>query len=188
MENVFDHYDLLEVMEGTEKRHENDSEKSTWVRKSPQGYLLLGQALGSSQIHHIKPFQREPEKGPKAWAALKGVHAPSTVAVAVVLERQTAALRIEEDEAVEEGVQMADICGAIVSISLTDGPLLKAKRLEEQEEGEEEAVEAVAVAEVVLQPSLVKHVTSALGQRAEVKGMGKAMFKGADGKMVGLKN
>ncbi|CAI7914838.1 unnamed protein product, partial [Closterium sp. NIES-53] len=37
-------------------------------------------------------------------------------------------------------------------------------------------------------PSPVKHVTSALGQRAEVKGMGKAMFKGADGKMVGLKN
>ncbi|CAI5491925.1 unnamed protein product [Closterium sp. Naga37s-1] len=105
MENVFDHYDLLEVMEGTEKRPENDPEKSPWVRKSAQGYLLLGQALGSSQIRHIKPFQREPEKGPKAWAALKGVHAPATAAVAVVLERQMAALRIEEDEAVEEGVQ-----------------------------------------------------------------------------------
>ncbi|CAI7794375.1 unnamed protein product [Closterium sp. NIES-53] len=39
-----------------------------------------------------------------------------------------------------------------------------------------------------LEPSLVKHVTSALRQRAKVKGMGKAMFKGADGKMVGLKN
>ncbi|CAI7782152.1 unnamed protein product, partial [Closterium sp. NIES-54] len=39
-----------------------------------------------------------------------------------------------------------------------------------------------------LEPSLVKHVTSTLGQRAEVKGMGKAMFKGDDGKMVGLKN
>ncbi|CAI7762562.1 unnamed protein product, partial [Closterium sp. NIES-54] len=39
-----------------------------------------------------------------------------------------------------------------------------------------------------LEPSPVKHVTSALGQRPEVKGMGKAMFKGADGKMVGLKN
>ncbi|CAI7920307.1 unnamed protein product, partial [Closterium sp. NIES-54] len=39
-----------------------------------------------------------------------------------------------------------------------------------------------------LEPSPVKHVTSALGLRAEVKGMGKAMFKGADGKMVGLKN
>ncbi|CAI7919083.1 unnamed protein product, partial [Closterium sp. NIES-53] len=39
-----------------------------------------------------------------------------------------------------------------------------------------------------LEPSPVKHVTSALGLRAEVKGMGKAMFKGADGKTVGLKN
>ncbi|CAI7730487.1 unnamed protein product [Closterium sp. NIES-53] len=37
-----------------------------------------------------------------------------------------------------------------------------------------------------LEPSPVKHVTSALGQREEVKGMGKAMFKGADRKMVGL--
>ncbi|CAI7911804.1 unnamed protein product [Closterium sp. NIES-54] len=78
MENIFEHYDLLEVMEGTEKRPENDPEKSPW---------------------------REPKKGPKAWAALKGVHAPATAAVAVVLERQMAALRIEEDEAVEEGVQ-----------------------------------------------------------------------------------
>ncbi|CAI5469575.1 unnamed protein product [Closterium sp. Yama58-4] len=78
MENVFDHYDLLEVMEGMEKRPENDPEKSSWVRKSAQGYLLLGQALGSNQIRHIKPFQREPEKGPKAWAALKGVYAPAT--------------------------------------------------------------------------------------------------------------
>ncbi|CAI7781464.1 unnamed protein product [Closterium sp. NIES-53] len=85
-------------------------------------------------------------------------------------------------------VTRADICGAIATISLMDGLLLKAKRVEDQEEGEEEAVEAVAVAEVVLQPSPVKHVTSALGQRAEVKCMGKAMFKGADGKMVGLKN
>ncbi|CAI7736790.1 unnamed protein product [Closterium sp. NIES-53] len=105
MENVFDHYDLLEVMEGTEKRPENDAEKSPWVRKSAQGYLLLGQVLGSSQIHHIKPFQCEPDKGPKTWAASKGVHAPAIAAVAVVLEWQMAALRIEEDEAVEEGVQ-----------------------------------------------------------------------------------
>ncbi|CAI7801236.1 unnamed protein product [Closterium sp. NIES-54] len=105
MENIFDHYDLLEVMEGMEKRPENDPEKSPWVQKSAQGYLLLGQALGSSQIRHIKPFQREAEKGPKAWAALKSVHAPATAAVVVVLERQMAALRIEEDEAVEEGVQ-----------------------------------------------------------------------------------
>ncbi|CAI7736120.1 unnamed protein product, partial [Closterium sp. NIES-54] len=105
MENIFDHCDLLEVMEGTEMRPENDPEKSPWVRKSAQGYLLLGQALGSSQIRHIKQFQRELEKGPKAWAALKGGHSPAIAAVAVVLEQQMAALRIEEDEAVEEGVQ-----------------------------------------------------------------------------------
>ncbi|CAI7915662.1 unnamed protein product [Closterium sp. NIES-54] len=105
MEIVFDHYDVLEVMEGTEKSPKNDPEKSPWVQKSAQGYILLGQALGSSQIRHIKPFQREPEKGPKAWAALKSVHAPATAAVVLVLERQMAALRIEEDEAVEEGVQ-----------------------------------------------------------------------------------
>ncbi|CAI7808596.1 unnamed protein product [Closterium sp. NIES-53] len=104
-ENIFDHYDLLEVMEGIEKSPDNDPEKSPWMRKSAQGYLLLGQALGSSQICHIKPFQREPKKGPKAWATLKGVHARATAAVAVVLERQMAALGNKEDEAVEEGVQ-----------------------------------------------------------------------------------
>ncbi|CAI7735073.1 unnamed protein product, partial [Closterium sp. NIES-54] len=48
-------------------------------------------------------------------------------------------------------VTRADICGAIASSSLMDGPLLKAKRVEEQEEGEEESVEAVAVVDVVLQ-------------------------------------
>ncbi|CAI7790660.1 unnamed protein product [Closterium sp. NIES-53] len=125
-------------------------------------------------------------------------------------------------------VTRADIYGATASSSLMDGPVLKAKRVEDQEEGEEEVVEAVAVAErrmkafedpaavgkvtlhsldywvidssatysmtpradllTELEPSPVKHATSALGQRAKVKGMGKAMFKGVDGKIVGLKN
>ncbi|CAI7919831.1 unnamed protein product [Closterium sp. NIES-54] len=48
-------------------------------------------------------------------------------------------------------VTRADICGAISTSSLMDGLLLKPKRVEEQKEGEEEAVEAVAVVEVVLQ-------------------------------------
>ncbi|CAI5518140.1 unnamed protein product [Closterium sp. Naga37s-1] len=344
MENVFDHYDLLEVMEGTEKRPENDPEKSPWVRKSAHGYLLLGQALGSSQIRSIEPFQREPEKGPKAWAALKGVHAPTTAAVVVVLERQMAALGIEEDEAVEEGVQkffdlltrlegadlnyselqkktkflallpeswssliinlnrdlprlsLEDVKRAILQedfrrreLASADGAgaasigrgygrgrgrgrgggrfgsnnfnggrgsqegrgvgggrgrgrggrgggaasmksagnesesrddrfpgqfffvSTQAPAGPEKDEGfeEPEAVWKVTLhsldywmidsgatysmtprADLLteLEPSPVKHVTSALGQRAEVKGMGKAMFKGADGKMVGLKN
>ncbi|CAI7824125.1 unnamed protein product, partial [Closterium sp. NIES-53] len=60
----------------------------------------------------------------------------------------------------------------------------------EKDEGFEEpaAVGKVTLHSLDYWPSPVKHVTSALGQRAEVKGMGKAMFKGADGKMVGLKN
>ncbi|CAI7805258.1 unnamed protein product [Closterium sp. NIES-53] len=278
MVNIFDHYDLLAVMEGTEKRLENDPEKSPWVRKSAQGYLILGQALGSSQIRHIKPFQREPEKGPNAWAALKGVHAPATAAVAVVLERQMAALRIEEDEPVEEGLQkktkllallpeswssliinlnrdlprlsLEDVKRAILQedfrcrelasadgagaasigqgygrgrgkgrggsrfgsnnfsggrgsggygsdnksygrgrgrfdgechychksghmwrdcFSLMDGLLLKAKRVEEQEEGEEEAVEAVAVAEVVLQNTVITVSGSLAGAGAGIE-------------------
>ncbi|CAI7754134.1 unnamed protein product [Closterium sp. NIES-53] len=259
MENIFHHYDLLEVMEGTEKLPKNDPEKSPWVRKSAQGYLLLGQALGSSQIRHIKPFQREPEKGPKAWAALKGVHAPATAAVVVVLERQMAALQSEEDEAVEEGVQkffdlLTRLEGANLSYSQEGrgtgggrgrgrggrggrgggGASMKSAGNEsdsrddrfpgqfffvstqasagpEKDEGFEEpaALRKVTLhsldywvidsgatysmtprADLLteLEPSPVKHVTSALGQRAEVKGMGKAMFKGADGKMVGLKN
>ncbi|CAI7793479.1 unnamed protein product [Closterium sp. NIES-53] len=93
-----------------------------------------------------------------------------------------------DSTAIATNVTRADICGAIATSSRMDGLLLNAKRVKEQEEGEEEAMEAVAVAEVVLQPSPVKHMTSALGQRAEVKEMGKAIFKGADGKMVGLKN
>ncbi|CAI7900384.1 unnamed protein product [Closterium sp. NIES-54] len=349
MENIFDHYDLLEVMEGMEKRPENDPEKSPWVRKSAQGYLLLGQALGSSQIRHIKPFQREPKKGPKAWNALKDVHTPATATVAVVLERQMAALRIEEDEAVEEGVQkffdlltqlegadlnyselqkktkllallpgswssliinlnhdlprlsLEDVKGAILQEDFRRRELASAdgagaasigqrnghgrgrgqgrgrfgsnnfnggrgrggygsdnkrgagggrgrgrggrgggaasmKNGENESESrddrflgqfffvsmqapagpvKDEVFEEPAAVEKVtlhsldywvinsgatysmtpradllteLEPSPVKHVTSALGQRAEVKGMGKAMYKGADGKMVGLKN
>ncbi|CAI7816262.1 unnamed protein product, partial [Closterium sp. NIES-54] len=126
MENIFDHYDLLEVMEGMEKHPENDPEKSTWVRKSAQGYLLLGQALGSSQIRHIKPFQHELEKGPMAWATLKGVPTPATAAVAVVLDRQMAALQIEQDEAVKEGVQkFFDLLTRLEAVDLNYSELQK---------------------------------------------------------------
>ncbi|CAI7834848.1 unnamed protein product [Closterium sp. NIES-53] len=130
----------------------------------------------------------------------------------------------EADLAATTSMEAAGVADTAATTRATDAVAADstAKRVEEQEEGEEEAV---AVAEVVLQepsavwkvtlhyldnwvidsgatysmtpradlltelePSPVKHVTSALGQRAEVKGMGKAMFKGADGKMVGLKN
>ncbi|CAI7798224.1 unnamed protein product [Closterium sp. NIES-53] len=169
IENIFDHYDLLEVMEGTEKRPENDPEKSPWVRKSAQGYLLLGQALGSSQIRHIKPFQREPEKGPKAWAALKGVHAPATAAVAVVLERQMAALRIEEDEAVEEGssgLEHVELPLELSSGSTTTRQSSLVNGGEEAKDAEEEEEEVQQVSERA--PTLPSRTTSA--PRIRVRG------------------
>ncbi|CAI7757508.1 unnamed protein product, partial [Closterium sp. NIES-53] len=55
MENIFDHYDLLEVMEGTEKHPENDPEKSPWVRKSAQGYLLLGELQKKIKLLALLP-------------------------------------------------------------------------------------------------------------------------------------
>ncbi|CAI7838490.1 unnamed protein product [Closterium sp. NIES-53] len=295
MENIFDHYDLLEVMERTEKRPENDPEKSTWARKSAQGYLLLGQALGSSQIRHIKPFQREPEKGPKAWAALKDS------SLIINLNHDLPRLSLEDvkrailqedfrrrELASADGAGAASIgrgygrgrgrgrgggrvgsnnfnggresggygsdnksygrgrggfdgechnchksghmwrnCfkipdgwtpaqgqegrgaggrgrgrggrgargGGAASMSAGNESESRDNRFScqfffvstqipagpEKDEGFEEPA-------AVGKPSPVKHVTSALGQRAEVKRMGKAMFKGADGKMVGLKN
>ncbi|CAI7812627.1 unnamed protein product [Closterium sp. NIES-53] len=95
-------------------------------------------------------------------------------------------MAVEADLAATTSTEAAGVADTAATTRAMDAVAAysTAKRVEEQEEGEEEAVEAVAVAE----PSPVKHVTSALGQRAEVKGMGKAMFKGADGKMVGLKN
>ncbi|CAI7793180.1 unnamed protein product [Closterium sp. NIES-54] len=168
-------------------------------------------------------MERAEDEGEAESAATTSVEAAGVVDTAATT-RATDAVAADSTASATI-VTRADICGAIATNSLMDGLLLKAKRVEEQEEGEEEAVEAVVVAEVVLQepaavgkvtlhsldnwvinsgatysmtpradlltelePSPVKHVTSALGQRAEVKGMGKAMFKGADGKMVGLKN
>ncbi|CAI7845505.1 unnamed protein product [Closterium sp. NIES-53] len=131
-------------------------------------------------------------------AATTSVEAAGVVDTAATTRATDAA--VADSTASATIVTRADICGAIATSSLMDGLLLKAKRVEELEEGEEEAVEAVAPwrwccnmtprADLLteIEPSPVKHVTSALGQRAEVKGMGKAIFKGADGKMVGLKN
>ncbi|CAI7864549.1 unnamed protein product [Closterium sp. NIES-53] len=130
----------------------------------------------------------------------------------------------EEEDGLEAATTMeaAEVAAMAMTTRTTDA-------VADGSTAREEAVEAVAVAEVVLQicrvtatrrrmkalrsqqlgvidsgatysmtlyvdlltelePSPVKHVTSALGQRAEVKGMGKAFFKGADGKTVGLKN
>ncbi|CAI7782739.1 unnamed protein product [Closterium sp. NIES-53] len=85
----------------------------------------------------------------------EGLEAATSTEAAGVADTATTTRRTD---AVADGstasatiVTRADTCGAIATNSMMDGLLLKAKRVEEQEEGEEEAVEAVAVAEVVLQ-------------------------------------
>ncbi|CAI7793679.1 unnamed protein product [Closterium sp. NIES-53] len=186
-------------------------------------------ALGQQASAEGMAVEGAEDEGEADLAATTSVEAAGVVDTAATTRAMDAVAA--DSTASATIVKRADICGAIATSSLVDGLLLKAKRVEEKEEGEEEAVEAVAVAEVVLQkdegfekpaavgkvtlhsldywvidsgatysmtpradlltelePSPVKHVTSALGQRAEVKGMGKAMFKGADGKTVGLKN
>ncbi|CAI7810895.1 unnamed protein product [Closterium sp. NIES-53] len=65
----------------------------------------------------------------------------------------------------------ADTCGAIATNSLMDGLLLKPKRAEEQGEGEEEAVEAVAVAE--------RHVAGSVSTKGEAVGSGYGANDGA---------
>ncbi|CAI5965055.1 unnamed protein product [Closterium sp. NIES-65] len=72
------------------------------------------------------------------------------VAVTAATRRTTDAVAADSTASVTIATR-ADTCGATATNSLMVGPLLKAKRVEEQEEGEEEAVEAVAVAVAELQ-------------------------------------
>ncbi|CAI7787129.1 unnamed protein product [Closterium sp. NIES-54] len=55
MENIFDHYDLLEVMEGTEKRPENDPEKSLPVDANAR--LAVRNHLPSTERAHFSQYK-----------------------------------------------------------------------------------------------------------------------------------
>ncbi|CAI7907487.1 unnamed protein product [Closterium sp. NIES-54] len=130
MENVFDHYDLLEVMEGTEKRPENDPKKSPKHRPRMV----------------VEGAEDEEEEGLDAATTMEAAE----VAAMAMTTRTTDTVAGGSTASVIFATR-ADTCGAIATNSLMDGLLLKAKRVEEQGEGEEEAVEGVAVAEVELQ-------------------------------------
>ncbi|CAI5528667.1 unnamed protein product [Closterium sp. Naga37s-1] len=199
MENVFDHYDLLEVMEGTEKRPENDPEKSPWLsfkRISAAVSWRVRMALGQRASAVDMVEEEAEDKGEEGLVAATSAEAPG-VAVTAATTRATDAVAADSTASVTIATR-ADTCGATATNSLMVGPLLKAKRVEEQEEGEDEAVEAVAVAgggaanmksgDNDKDPSDDRYPGLFYFVEQEVKGMGKAMFKGADGKMVGLKN
>ncbi|CAI7909326.1 unnamed protein product [Closterium sp. NIES-54] len=63
--------------------------------------LTVLQCLSSNQMHHVKHLIKDIKCGPKAWKILKDVHAPSSEAMVVVLERQLHAVRINEGGVVQ---------------------------------------------------------------------------------------
>ncbi|CAI7774313.1 unnamed protein product, partial [Closterium sp. NIES-54] len=101
MELLFNHYELLEVMDGELKRPASEGATKEWDRRSKNGFFLLSQCLSSNQLHHIKHLIKDIQCGPKAWKILKDVHAPSSEAMVVVLERQLHAVKINEGDAVQ---------------------------------------------------------------------------------------
>ncbi|CAI7875788.1 unnamed protein product [Closterium sp. NIES-53] len=101
MELLFNHYGLLEVMDGELKRPASEGATKEWDRRSKDGFFLLSQCLSSNQLHHIKHLIKDIQCGLKAWKILKDVHAPSSEAMVVVLERQLHAVKINEGDAVQ---------------------------------------------------------------------------------------
>ncbi|CAI7884648.1 unnamed protein product [Closterium sp. NIES-53] len=72
-----------------------------WDRRSKDGFFLLSQCLSSNHLHHVKHLIKDIQCGPQAWKILKDVHAPSSEAMVVVLERQLHAVKINEGDAVQ---------------------------------------------------------------------------------------
>ncbi|CAI7740223.1 unnamed protein product [Closterium sp. NIES-54] len=101
LELLFNHYGLLEVMDGELKRPASEGATKEWDRRSKDGFFLLSQCLSSNQLHHFKHLIKDIHCGPKAWKILKDVHAPSSEAMVVVLERQLHAVKINEGDAVQ---------------------------------------------------------------------------------------
>ncbi|CAI7748820.1 unnamed protein product [Closterium sp. NIES-53] len=101
MELLFNHYGLLEVMDGELKRPAIEGATKEWDRRSKDGFFLLSQCLSSNQLHHVKHLIKDIQCGPKAWKILKDVHAPSSEAMVVVLERQLHAVKINQGDAVQ---------------------------------------------------------------------------------------
>ncbi|CAI7905859.1 unnamed protein product [Closterium sp. NIES-54] len=101
MELLFNHYGLLQVMDGELKRPASEGATKEWDRRSKDGFFLLSQCLSSNHLHHIKHLIKDIQCGPKAWKILKDVYAPSSEVMVVVLERQLHAVKINEGDAVQ---------------------------------------------------------------------------------------
>ncbi|CAI7759308.1 unnamed protein product [Closterium sp. NIES-53] len=81
MELLFNHYGLLEVMDGELKRHASEGATKEWDRRSKDGFFLLSQFLSSNQLHHVKHLIKDIQCDLKGWKILKDVHAPTSEAM-----------------------------------------------------------------------------------------------------------
>ncbi|CAI5478617.1 unnamed protein product [Closterium sp. Yama58-4] len=99
--------------------------------------LASADGAGAASVGRGYGEEEAEDEGEEYLVAATSVEAAGVGVVTAATTRATGAVAANS---------MANV--TIASNSLKDGPLLKAKRVEEQEEGEAEAVEAVAVAEV----------------------------------------
>ncbi|GJP48792.1 hypothetical protein CLOM_g8072, partial [Closterium sp. NIES-68] len=88
-------------MIGTEPRPKEMAEQADWDERSSAGYYLLSQSLELNQRHHIMHLLPEIDCGPKAWAVLKDLLAPTSVAASLMLDRELSMLRLSENEPVQ---------------------------------------------------------------------------------------
>ncbi|GJP30446.1 hypothetical protein CLOM_g1713 [Closterium sp. NIES-68] len=101
MQLYFRQIGLLKLMIGTEPRPKEMAEQADWDERSSAGYYLLSQSLELNQRHHIMHLLPEIDCGPKAWAVLKDLHAPTSVAASLMLDRELSMLRLSENEPVQ---------------------------------------------------------------------------------------
>ncbi|GJP36808.1 hypothetical protein CLOM_g21282 [Closterium sp. NIES-68] len=123
MQLYFRQIGLLKLMIGTEPRPKEMAEQADWDERSSAGYYLLSQSLELNQRHHIMHLLPEIDCGPKAWAVLKDLHAPTSVAASLMLDRELSMLRLSENEPVQPVLdKMRELYAklAIAGITMTE--------------------------------------------------------------------
>jgi len=101
MKLYFRQLGVLKVMTGEDKRPEDAALQGVWDERSSAGYYVLSQSLELNQRHHIMHLLDEDACGPMAWALIQGLHAPTSAAASLSLEKQMSALRLSEGEPVQ---------------------------------------------------------------------------------------
>ncbi|CAI5972357.1 unnamed protein product [Closterium sp. NIES-65] len=101
MQLYFRQIGLLKLMIGEEPRPSDPALQEDWDERASAGYYLMSQSLELNQRHHVMHLLPEVECGPKAWTVLKELHAPTSVAATLMMERELSALRLSDGEPVQ---------------------------------------------------------------------------------------